>query len=188
MSALCEILNVIISIFALTCHLILICKILIAFKNNVLIVWFIWCGACLFSHKIKHLSAGDNLFLPVRVAQDVNILPVILRFSEEWRKHQALVVLRAVGNYWGFVFRNVYQEPEMFKDLQPLQHFLIHPPAPHELRFCPSNLEFVALVLMLAKHTGSDCWCYPCVQLFIFHCNSRQNLLFIWFKSLSLIL
>lgn len=37
---------------------------------------------CLFSHKIKHLSEGDDLFLPIRVAQNVNILPVIRRLSE----------------------------------------------------------------------------------------------------------
>lgn len=37
---------------------------------------------CLFSHKMKCLSEGDDLFLPARVAQNVNILPVILGPSE----------------------------------------------------------------------------------------------------------
>lgn len=83
---------------------------------------------CLFSHKIKHLSEGDDLFLPIRVAQNVNILPIIRRLSERWSKHQALLVLRAVGNYWVFVFRNVHQESEVFKVLQALQKFLIRPP------------------------------------------------------------
>lgn len=88
---------------------------------------------CLFSHKMKHLSEGDDLFLPARVAQNVNILPVILRLSERWSKHQAPLALRAVGNYWGFVFRNVHREPELFfKDLQLLQKFLIHRPATPE--------------------------------------------------------
>lgn len=37
---------------------------------------------CLFSPKIKHLSEGDDLFLPISVAQNVNILPVTRRLSE----------------------------------------------------------------------------------------------------------
>lgn len=46
-------------------------------------IYLMWSSEfCLFSHKIKHLSEGDDLFLPIRVAQNVNILPVIRRLSE----------------------------------------------------------------------------------------------------------
>lgn len=111
---------------------------------------------CLFSHKIKHLSEADDLFLPVRVAQNVNILPVILRLSEGWSKHQALLALRAVGNYWVFVFRNVHHEPETFQDLQPLQKFLsillqLLNSSTLICIFCPSNLDLEAVVLVLTK-------------------------------------
>lgn len=148
-------------------------------------IYLMWSSEfCLFSPKIKHLSEGDDLLLSVRVAQNVNILPVTLSLSEQRGKHQALPVCRAVGNYWVLFSEMCTVNLKQSRICSHCKNFIfillwILNSSTLICKFCPSNLNRVS-----AKNAASNRWDDACRQLFISHVLALDRTCFLYASNL----